>query len=112
MTLSQEQLQRVKVIENALAGKITVGEVAEHLNLSERQIQRLKGACDPEDSQWVYHGNRSRAPSNVLKTETRQSIEDLARGKYAGFNDTRLHEKLTKVEELTVSLASVQRGCA
>lgn len=109
MTLSQEQLQKIKVIENAVSGKISVREAAEYLNLSERQIQRLKRICDTKDSQWVYHGNRGRAPANALEAETRGRIEELARGKYAGFNDTHLHEKLTTVEELTVSRSSVQR---
>lgn len=45
----------------------------------------------------------------MLKAEIRDSIEKLAQGKYAGFNDTHLHEKLTKVEGLTLSRASVQR---
>jgi len=33
-------MQRIKVIENAVAGKITVREAAENLNLSERQVKR------------------------------------------------------------------------
>jgi hypothetical protein len=42
VTLSQEQVQRIKVIENGVAGRITVREAAEYLNLSERQVKRLK----------------------------------------------------------------------
>ena len=48
MTLSQEELQRIKVIENTVAGRITVKEAAEYLQLSERQIKRLKQAHDEE----------------------------------------------------------------
>ncbi len=40
VTLRQQQMQRIKVIENAVAGKITVREAAESLNLSERQVKR------------------------------------------------------------------------
>jgi len=40
VTLRRQQMQRIKVIENAVAGKITVREAAENLNLSERQVKR------------------------------------------------------------------------
>ena len=85
--MSQDQLQRIKVIENAVAGRITVSEAAEYLNLSERQVQRLKSVHNAEDASWVYHGNQGRNPHNAPTSETRQKVEELARGKYAGFND-------------------------
>ena len=58
---------------------------------------------------WVNHGNRGRTPAKALDAETRQQVLDLAQGKYAGFNDTHLHEKLTKVEGLKLSRPSVRR---
>lgn len=36
--LSQGQVQRIKVIGNAVAGRITVQEAAEYVSLSERQV--------------------------------------------------------------------------
>lgn len=107
--MSQEQVQRIKVIENAVAGRITVQEASEYLNLSKRQIQRLKRLHNAEDGSWAHHGNQGRTPANAISIETRLQVEDLARGKYAGFNDTHLHEKLTKVEGLKLSRPSVQR---
>ena len=107
--MSQEELQRIKVIENAVAGRITVREAAEYLRLSERQIKRLKQAHEAEDVTWVHHGNRGRTSANALDAETRRQVLDLAQSKYAGFNDTHLHEKLIKVEGLKLSRPSVRR---
>ena len=62
--MSQEELQRIKVIENTVAGRISLKEAAEYLNLSERQVKRLKQAHDAEEVNWVYHpknGSRSSA---------------------------------------------------
>ena len=42
VTLSQQELQRVKVIENAVEGRLTVAKAALLLQVSERQVQRLK----------------------------------------------------------------------
>ena len=40
--MSQKEFQRVKVIENAVAGRLSVSEAARLLQRSERQVQRLK----------------------------------------------------------------------
>jgi hypothetical protein len=109
VTLSQEQVQRIKVIENAVAGRITVREAAEYLILSERQVKRLKRTHDEADPCWVHHGNQGRSPVNAIPAATRKHVEELARGKYAGFNDSHLHEKLTTVEGLSLSRPTVQR---
>jgi predicted HTH domain antitoxin len=57
MELSQKELQRVKVIENAVEGRLTVGEAGELLGLSERQVKRLKAKYEPKGADWVKHGN-------------------------------------------------------
>ena len=40
--MSQKEVQRVKVIENAAGGRLSVREAPRLLQLSERQVQRLK----------------------------------------------------------------------
>jgi hypothetical protein len=42
VTMSQKEFQRVKVIENAAGGRLSVREASRLLQLSERQVQRLK----------------------------------------------------------------------
>ena len=106
--MSQSELQRIKVIENAVQGRLAVAEAAELLQVSERQVRRLKKKHDPADAGWVHHGNTGREPVNLIPTTTRQQIIDLASCKYAGFNDTHLHEKL-KAEGFSVSRQSVRR---
>ena len=46
--MSQKEFQRVKVIENAAGGKLSVSEAAHLLQLSERQVQRLKRRYRPD----------------------------------------------------------------
>src|SRR6476660_6681929 len=57
--LSQKQLQRIVVIENAVAGRVSVGEAAEALGRSARQVKRLKQIFDGSEPSWVLHGNQS-----------------------------------------------------
>lgn len=107
--MSQKELQRIKVVENAVEGRLSVAEAAELLQLSDRQVKRLKRDYDPADAAWVHHGNLSRQPRNAISEEIRGRVIELAQGKYAGFNDAHLREKLIELEGLTLSRASVRR---
>jgi transposase len=108
--LSQKELQRVQVVENAVAGKLTVVEAAELLQLSERQVKRLKQRREPEGGEWVHHGNRGRSPVNAIGEEVRRKVVELACGKYAGFNDSHLQETLAAAEGMVLSRPSVRRA--
>ena len=107
--MSQKEIQRLKVVENAVEGCLSVAEAAVLLGVGERQVTRLKGNYDPAHAEWVRHGNRGRQPANAIESKVRDRVTELASGKYAGFNDSHLHEKLTRDEGLTLSRASVQR---
>ena len=107
--MSQQQLQRIVVIENAVQGRIKVSEAAEALRRSPRQVKRLKQRFDADDASWVLHGNRTRPPVNRLAEQLRQRVVQLARGKYAGFNDSHLRDKLAREEQLVLSRSSVRR---
>ena len=58
--MSQKEFQHVKVIENAVKARLSVGEEAPQLQLSERQVQRLKWRYRPDSVDWVHYGNRGR----------------------------------------------------
>jgi transposase len=109
VTLSQKELQRIKVVENAVAGRLTVARAAELLQVSERQVTRLKGRFEADASEWVHHGNRGRMPANAIPEQVRQKVVELASGKYAGFNDSHLQEKLMAEEGIALSRQSVRR---
>src|ERR1039457_793681 len=66
VTVNQKEFQRVKVIENAVAGRLRVSEAARLLQLSERQVQRLKRRFCPDSVAWVHHGNRGRPMPRAL----------------------------------------------
>jgi transposase len=109
VTMSQKEFQRVKVIENAVGGRLSVSEAARLLQLSERQVQRLKRRYRPDRVAWVHHGNRGRPMPWALPVALRRTILALARGKYQGFNDSHLCEKLRSEENLEVSRETVRR---
>ena len=79
--MSQSELQRVKVIENAVEGRITVEEASRLLKLSVRQVKRLKGRYRVDEVEWVKHGNRGREKAWKLAGATREQMVKLAKEK-------------------------------
>ena len=107
--LSQKELQRVKVIENAVAGHLTVRQAAELLGLSGRQVKRWKARYEGEGVEWAKHGNRGRRQPWGVSRAMVERIVKLAREVYVGFNDSHLTEKLVEVENIEISRETVRR---
>jgi Helix-turn-helix domain len=106
--MSQKEFRRVKVIENAVSGRLSVGEAACLLQLSERQVQRLKRRYRPDSVAWVQYGNRGRPMPWALPAVLRRTILQLARGKYQGFDNSHLCQNST-AKSISRSAA---RACA
>lgn len=109
IVLTMKEQQRVAVIERVFRGELTMAEAAMVLGVSERQSFRIKARIRKEGVHGVIHGNRGRASSRKLSAATQQRIIELARGKYRGFNDHHLTEKLADVEGLQVSRETVRQ---
>jgi len=99
----------MRVIEKAVDGRLSGSEAARLLQCSERQVQRLKHRYQPDSVQWLLHGNRGRPVAWRLLPEVRTQVLELAQGKYLGFNDSHLHQKLVECEKLTLSRETVRR---
>jgi len=110
MELSQRELHRVKVIENAVQGRITVAEASGLLQLSARQVKRLKARYEADQVDWVRHGNRGQSRPWAISEAVKKLIIELARGKYVGFNDSHLTEKLVEAEKILSTRRSVSAG--
>jgi transposase len=107
--MSKRQWKRLDAVERVGRGTLTVGEAAEVLGLSKRQVRRLRRAVERRGAKGIVHGNAGRAPAHRLGEEVRDQIVELRRKRYAGFNDQHFTEKLREVEGVEVSRSSVQR---
>ena len=106
---SAHELRRMQVIEDAVAGRITVREAARLLLLSPRQVKRLKQRCRAGETDWMRHGNRGRPKPWRTPEGVRVRILELAQGRYAGLNDSQLWRALTDTEGLAISRETVRR---
>jgi transposase len=96
-------------LTRVLAGEWTRREAAGMLGLSERQVGRLLAAYRQRGPAALVHGNRGRRPAHALAPEIRQRVVELARGRYAGFNDQHLTEKLAQEHGLALGRTTVRQ---
>jgi len=107
--LSQKELQRVAVISSCIQGTLTCARAAELLDLSPRQVKRLKSRYRQGSAAALAHVSRGRPSPRRLPQPLRQRILMLARTRYVGFNDHHLCEKLAEIEGLSVGRETLRR---
>lgn len=109
MRMSQRQWRTLDMLERLERGDFTMRDAAQALGLSRRQVQRLRKKVRVLGPGGVIHGNTGRSPAHKTPEWLRDQILELARGKYAGFNDQHFTEKLCGKEGLLVSRQTVRR---
>lgn len=107
--LSQKELQRVAVIAACVKGDLACARAAELLDLTPRQIKRLKARYRQGSAAALAHAGRGRPSHRRLPDAVREQIVDLARSSYAGFNDHHLCEKLVEREGFSLSRETLRR---
>lgn len=107
--LTMRDEKRLDVIQRVYRSELTVGQAALVLGLSERQCYRVKARVSKVGVKGVVHGNRGRPCKRKLKEKTVKRVLELARGKYQGFNDHHLTEKLKEQESIELSREQVRR---
>jgi transposase len=107
--LSQKELQRVAVISSCIKGDLTCARAAELLDLTTRHIKRLKARYRQGSAAALAHVSRGRSSPRRLPERTRARVLELARTRYAGFNDRHLCEKLCEVEGFSLGRETLRR---
>lgn len=108
LIVSQRELHRIHVVGLTLEGRESLGRGAEFLGISTRQMKRLRKKMRERGVQGVVHGNGGRKPWNHTSKETVKEVLRLAKGRYKGFNDTHLTEKLNEKECIELSRFTVR----
>jgi transposase len=108
-TLSQKELQRVAVISSCVRGDLACDRAASLLDLTPRHVKRLKARLRQGGQAALAHASRGRPSHRRLPQCVRDHILQLARTRYAGFNDHHLCEKLTEQEGFSLSRETLRR---
>ena len=109
ITLTMQDEKRLDVIQRVYRGELTVVQAALVMGVSERQCYRVKARVGKAGAKGVVHGNRGRRCKGKTREKIVRRVVALARGKYQGFNDHHLTEKLKEQEQIDLSREKVRR---
>jgi transposase len=109
LNLTMQEAERYKVISEVNGGYLKVGEAAEILGLSERQVYRIKTRVGKEGAGGVIHKSKGKKAPLWLTERVRDKIDHLYRTRYRGFNLTHMTEFLNNEEGIRVSRESVRQ---
>lgn len=108
--MTEGELTRLRVINQTIDGILTIGEAADLLNLSERQVIRLKGGVIKEGPAFIIHKNRGGKPSHAIPDEMKRTIIKLKQsGVYREANFNHFRELSEEHEGIVVSYPTVHR---
>ena len=108
-TLTMQDEKRIETIQRVFRGELTMGKAALLLGIGERQCYRIKRRVSKEGVKGVIHQNRGRPCKRKVKEKTVRRVVELAWGKYQGFNDHHLTEKLKEEQDIDLSRETVRR---
>ena len=107
--LTRDERRRVRVIQDCLAKRLTNQQAAERLNLSVRQLKRLKRRYCQEGAAGLASRKREHPRTNQLPPDLKTDARVLLQTHYADFGPTLAHEKLCEEHQLTLSRESVRQ---
>ena len=103
ITMSEKQLTRYSVIKKLIDKNCTVAEAAVQIDLSERQVIRLKKAVLENGAIALIHGNKGRKSNRSISQDTKDKAINIIKEKYSDFGPTLAMEKLRDNHSIVLS---------
>jgi len=94
VTMSQKEIKRYDIIKKIINKDLNGTEAAQLLNLTTRQIRRLKKRVEEKGAQGLVHGHRGQPGNRALPSEEKQRIVYLLHEHYYDFGPLLAAEKL------------------
>lgn len=106
--MNQRQLNRYQVICQVIEGSLSVVDAATRLNLSDRQIKRLKKGVLLEGPEFLIHKNTGSQPVHALSDDFAKRIVELKLSEpYKNANFLHFLEILAEHEAITISYSAL-----
>lgn len=115
LTMSNRDIDRLKVIKDTIEGKLTWEEAGLQLRLSVRQIGRLCAKVRSNGNKGIIHGLKGRRSNHQLFPGLIEDAIDIVRSKYWDFRPTFANEKLKENHKIfiansTLRIAMIKEG--
>lgn len=109
LTMRNEEIDKLRVIREALDKKLSWQEAGERLSLSVREIGYLCARVREEGNKGIIHRLRGQPSNHRLDPEQVEKALELVRTRYADFGPTLANEKLVKVHQIEISTFTLRQ---
>ena len=106
--MSDEELDRVSVIERVIERRLTQGEAGRMLGVTSRQVRRLRRVYEQNGRGGLVSKQRGRPSNRQLSSALRREVLATVRARYEGFGPTLAHEKLTEGHGVPLSVETLR----
>jgi hypothetical protein len=110
LTMSNREIDRLKVIHNVIERKLSWPEAADQLELSVRQVGTLVSRVRLEGNKGVIHRLRGRPSNHRLAPGVLEKALGFVEAHYSDFGPTFANEKLKKNHKIFISTFTLRQG--
>jgi len=100
--LKMKEVNRLRVLQGYMDGKIEIEEAARILKRRPRAVYRMVAKIRAKGPEGVLHGNRNKVSPRRVPEAIRKRIIEMTLGKYHDINDTHLCEILREAEGIVM----------
>lgn len=109
IAMTNREAERLTVINNLIAQKINGTDAAKQLNLSVRQIKRLKFRVVKYGAKGIIHKLRGQDSNNKVPADLREEVVDIIKDNYSDFGPTLAAEKLMVINRINLGVTTVRK---
>jgi len=100
ITMSLQEVKKYDIVKKTISKELNGTQAAQLLNLSTRQVRRLKKKVKVQGAKGLVHGNRGKPGNRHMPVKERQKIIILLREHYADFGPLLASEKLAERHQI------------
>lgn len=107
--MTQKELSRHEIIQRLLRKEINGTEAAKQMDLSVRQVKRIKANVLKEGAKGVIHRSRGKVGNRRIKPEIIEKTKYWLKNRYSDFQPTFASEKLDEEQKVLLSKEKVRQ---
>lgn len=109
IAMSSRELTRHEIIKELVDGKINGTDASLKLELSIRQIERLKKKVRDGGAKGLIHGSRGKSGNRKIDPEIITKAKELLKEKYSDFKPTFAQEKLEEIDKIKIGREKIRQ---
>jgi hypothetical protein len=109
LTMNDKEVHRIKILAESGAKKLTNLDIAEILELSQRQIYRIKARITQEGTKGIIHRLRGKESNRGYTKRTKERVMEIYKKQYKDYGPTLFSEELVRNYNISVNHETIRR---